>query len=92
MTSKNHKQQPTTPAKLERLEGRLEVLFPTSEPDAYARIYREMGDRAEKENWSYRDFLALLLGPKKWRAASVAALRLYSPQGGARFIFSINEP
>jgi len=25
------------------------------------RIYQDLADRAEKENWSYRDFLALLL-------------------------------
>jgi len=25
------------------------------------RIYKEVADRAEKEGWSYRDFLALLL-------------------------------
>ena len=25
------------------------------------RIYQQVADRAEKENWSYRDFLAFLL-------------------------------
>jgi hypothetical protein len=38
------------------------------------RIYQDLADRAEKENWSYRDFLALLLAEEVaefWMVGSV---------------------
>ena len=42
-------------------EGQLEPLFRRLNLAHTRRIYRDVADRAEKENWSYRDFLALLL-------------------------------
>jgi len=48
------------------------------------RIYQDLADRAEKENWSYRDFLALLLAEESGasqakRACSALPARLISP-------------
>ena len=42
-------------------EGQLEPLFRRLNLAHTRRIYQQVVDRAEKENWSYRDFLALLL-------------------------------
>src|ERR1700758_5766192 len=42
-------------------EGQLESLFRRLNLAHTRRIYQQMADRAEQENWSYRDFLALLL-------------------------------
>src|SRR5262249_56422415 len=42
-------------------EGQLEPLFRRLNLAHTRRIYQAVADRAEKENWSYRDFLALLL-------------------------------
>lgn len=42
-------------------EGQLEPLFRRLNLANTRRIYQEVADRAEKENWSYRDFLAVLL-------------------------------
>jgi DNA replication protein DnaC len=42
-------------------EGQLEPLFRRLNLAHTRRIYLEVADRAEKENWTYRDFLALLL-------------------------------
>src|ERR1700689_2038715 len=42
-------------------EGQLESLFRRLNLAHTRRIYQDLGDRAEKETWSYRDFLALLL-------------------------------
>jgi DNA replication protein DnaC len=42
-------------------EGQLEPLFRRLNLAHTRRIYQEVADRAEKEDWSYRDFLALLL-------------------------------
>jgi len=42
-------------------EGQLESLFRRLNLAHTRRIYQDLVDRAEKENWSYRDFLALLL-------------------------------
>ena len=43
------------------VEGQLEPLFRRLNLAHTRRIYQDVADRAEKENWSYRDFLALLL-------------------------------
>ena len=63
MTSKNtsnHNPGPTS--KMPKLsEGQLEPLFRRLNLAHTRRIYPDVADRAEKENWSYRDFLALLL-------------------------------
>jgi DNA replication protein DnaC len=60
MTSKNHNPGPTL--KIPKLsEGQLEPLFRRLNLAHTRRIYQEVADRAEKESWSYRDFLALLL-------------------------------
>ena len=42
-------------------EGQLEPLFRRLNLAHTRRTYQEVVDRAEKENWAYRDFLALLL-------------------------------
>jgi DNA replication protein DnaC len=42
-------------------EGQLESLFRRLNLAHTRRIYQDVADRAEEENWSYRDFLALLL-------------------------------
>jgi DNA replication protein DnaC len=42
-------------------DGQLEPLFRRLNLAHTRRIYQEVADRAEKENWTYRDFLALLL-------------------------------
>jgi DNA replication protein DnaC len=42
-------------------EGQLEALFRRLNLAHTRRIYQDVADRAEKGNWSYRDFLALLL-------------------------------
>jgi DNA replication protein DnaC len=42
-------------------EGQLEPLFRRLNLAHTRRIYQAIADRAEKENWTYRDFLALLL-------------------------------
>jgi DNA replication protein DnaC len=60
MTSKNHNQRPTQ--EIPKLsEAQLEPLFLRLNLAHTRRIYQEVADRAEKENWTYRDFLALLL-------------------------------
>ena len=60
MTSKNHNPGPTL--NIPKLsEGQLEPLFRRLNLAHTRRIYQEVADRAEKESWSYRDFLALLL-------------------------------
>src|SRR5947209_11175476 len=42
-------------------EGQMEPLFRRLNLAHTRRIYQAVADRAEKENWSFRDFLALLL-------------------------------
>src|ERR1700724_4710531 len=55
------KQEDDTPKSLELSEGQLEVHFRRLNLAHTRRIYKEVAYRAEKESWSYRDFLALLL-------------------------------
>ena len=50
-----------TPKSLELSEGQLEVHFRRLNLAHMRRIYKDVAERAEKEDWSYRDFLALLL-------------------------------
>jgi len=60
MTGKDHK--PDLSSKIPKLsEGQLEPLFRRLNLAHTRRIYQAVADRAEKENWTYRDFLALLL-------------------------------
>ena len=54
------KQDDNTPKSLELSEGQLEVHFRRLNLAHTRRIYKEVAVRAEKESWSYRDFLALL--------------------------------
>jgi len=63
MTSKNTSNHNSGPnSKMPKLsEGQLEPLFQRLNLAHTRRIYQDLADRAEKENWSYRDFLALLL-------------------------------
>src|SRR5215813_6230655 len=56
----NHEKLASTPnPKLS--EGQLEPLFRRLNLAHTRRIYQDVADRAEKENWTYRDFLAFLL-------------------------------
>jgi DNA replication protein DnaC len=55
------KQDDNTVKSLELSEGQLEVHFRRLNLAHIRRIYQEVAVRAEKESWSYRDFLALLL-------------------------------
>jgi len=55
------KQDDNTLESLELSEGQLEVHFRRLNLAHTRRIYKEVAVRAEKESWSYRDFLALLL-------------------------------
>ena len=50
-----------TPKSLELSEGQLEVHFRRLNLAHMRRIYKDVAERAEQEDWSYRDFLALLL-------------------------------
>ena len=50
-----------TSQSLELSEGQLEAHFRRLNLAHMRRIYKEVAGRAEKESWSYRDFLALLL-------------------------------
>ena len=60
MQNNNH--EPASSLNIPKLsEGQLEPLFRRLNLANTRRIYREIADRAEKENWSYRDFLAVLL-------------------------------
>src|SRR5215469_8580569 len=60
MIDNNHKAASNlNPPKLS--EGQLEPLFRRLNLAHTRRIYQQVADRAEKESWSYRDFLALLL-------------------------------
>src|SRR6201997_1440958 len=60
MSGKNH-HQPPSPQVPQFSEEQLEPLFRRLNLAHTRRIYQQMADRAEQENWSYRDFLALLL-------------------------------
>ena len=60
-TSMTPKQDDHTSKSLELSEGQLEAHFRRLNLAHTRRIYKEVADRAEKEGWSYRDFLALLL-------------------------------
>ena len=42
-------------------DGQLEPLFRRLNLAHTRRVYQALADRAEKENWTYRDFLAVLL-------------------------------
>ena len=56
----NPNSEPTSD-KLQFAEGQLEAMFRRLNLAHTRRIYQDVADRAEKESWSYRDFLALLL-------------------------------
>jgi DNA replication protein DnaC len=60
MTKKPSQPMPV-PAIPKLSEGQLEPLFRRLNLAHTRRIYQEVADRAEQENWTYRDFLALLL-------------------------------
>jgi len=60
MRSKDH--SPSSTVEIPKLsEGQLAPLFRRLNLAHTRRIYQQVVDRAEKESWSYRDFLALLL-------------------------------
>src|SRR5438552_8711326 len=60
-TSMATKQDDNTPKSLELSEDQLEVHFRRLNLAHTRRIYKEVAVRAERESWTYRDFLALLL-------------------------------
>lgn len=60
MRDKNHNPEAEKKT-LQLSEGQLEPLFRRLNLAHTRRIYQVVADRAEKENWTYRDFLALLL-------------------------------
>ena len=55
------KNDPHAPKSLELSEGPMGVHFRRLNLAHMRRIYKEVAERAEKESWAYRDFLALLL-------------------------------
>ena len=57
----NHDKLASTPNPPKLSEGQLEPLFRRLNLAHTRRIYQDVADRAEKENWTYRDFLAFLL-------------------------------
>ena len=57
----NHDKLASIPNPPKLSEGQLEPLFRRLNLAHTRRIYQEVADRAEKENWTYRDFLAFLL-------------------------------
>src|SRR5262250_2565846 len=65
-------------------EGQLESLFRRLNLANTPRIYQQMADRAEKEDWSYRDFLAFLLAEE---VAHRKQTRLQRCTRNARFPF-----
>jgi DNA replication protein DnaC len=60
MTSKTQPHEPK-PVSASLSDGQLEALFRRLNLAHTRRIYQQLADRAEKETWSYRDFLAFLL-------------------------------
>jgi len=59
--TKKHSHPVPVPTIPQLSEGQLEPLLRRLNLAHTRRIYQEAAERAEKENWSYRDFLALLL-------------------------------
>ena len=72
------KQDDNTSKSLELSEGQLEAHFRRLNLAHTRRIYKEVADRAEKEGWSYRDFLALLLAEEVARRKTDATATLYA--------------
>jgi len=61
------KQENNTPKSPELSDGQLETRVRRLNLAHTRRIYKEVADQAEKECWSYRDFLALLLAEEVTR-------------------------
>jgi DNA replication protein DnaC len=59
MSNNSHSQNPQPVPQLS--DGQLEPLFRRLNLAHTRRVYQAVADRAEKENWTYRDFLAVLL-------------------------------
>src|ERR1700758_522368 len=59
-------------------EGQLEPLFRRLNLAHTRRIYQDVADKAEKESWSYRDFLALLLAEEVAHRKTLYAQRSLS--------------
>ena len=59
--TQNHAPSMSSPETPTLSQGQMEALFRRLNLAHSRRIYQQVADRAEKENWSYRDFLALLL-------------------------------
>ena len=80
----NHDKLASTPNLPKLSEGQLEPLFRRLNLAHTRRIYQEVADRAEKENWTYRDFLAVLLAEE---VAHRKQTRLQRCTRGAHFPF-----
>src|SRR5271167_1454660 len=61
MTGKNNQSIPKAGKSAELSESQLEAFCKRLNLAHMRRIYQQVVDQAEKESWSYRDFLALLL-------------------------------
>ena len=59
--SSNHQQAASSLNLPQLSDGQMEPLFRRLNLAHTRRIYQEVADRAEQENWTYRDFLAVLL-------------------------------
>jgi hypothetical protein len=84
--------QDDTAKSLELSEGQLEVHFRRLNLAHTRRIYREVAVRAEKESWSYRDFLALLLAEEVARRKQTRIRDRLLPRAGLRHGGAIVDP
>src|SRR5437660_10979672 len=71
-------------------DGQLEPLFRRLNLAHTRRIYQEVADRAEKENWTYRDFLALLLAEEVAHRKQTR-LQRFTRQAHFPFLKTIDE-
>src|ERR1700746_1697809 len=89
MISNNHKT--ASSLNITKLsEGQLEPLFRRLNLANTRRIYQEVADRAEKENWSFRDFLAVLLAEEVAHRKQTR-LQLFTRKAHFPFFKTIDE-
>jgi DNA replication protein DnaC len=82
------KTDPNTSKNWELSEAHLEAHFRRLNLAHMRRIYQEVADRAEKESWSHRDFLALLLSEEVARRKQT---RLQRCTRSAHFDFTLQS-
>ena len=85
----NHSHSPNLAAS-KLSDGQLEPLFRRLNLAHMRRIYQEAADRAEKENWTYRDFLALLLAEEVAHRKQTR-LQRFTPKADFPFFKTIDE-